>query len=76
MCWSFGGDGLLVQKYLGDLAPNPINKDPQKAKNVANAKVAKTSNGALKRFFEPDMAVQKLSFYHVLEAGLQNLRLG
>ena len=28
-------------------------KDPQKAKNVVNAKVAKTSNGALKRFLEP-----------------------
>jgi len=28
-------------------------KDPQKAKNVVNKKVAKTSNGALKRFLEP-----------------------
>ena len=39
-------------------------KDPQKAKNVVNAKVAKTSNGALKRFFEPGMAVQKCSLYY------------
>ena len=39
-------------------------KDPQKAKNVVNAKVAKTSNGALKRFLEPGMAVQKCSFYY------------
>ena len=50
------------------LAPNPINgtfaKDPQKAKNVVNAKVAKTSNGALKRFLEPGMVVQKFSFYY------------
>ena len=38
-------------------------KDPQKAKNVVNAKVAKTSNGALKRFLEPGMAVQKCSLY-------------
>ena len=37
-------------------------KDPQKAKNVVNAKVAKTSNGALKRFLEPGMVVQKCSF--------------
>merc|ERR1711935_1126977 len=28
-------------------------KDPQKAKNVVNKKVAKTFNGALKRFLEP-----------------------
>ena len=39
-------------------------KDPQKAKNVVNAKVAKTSNGALKRFLEPGMVVQKCSFYY------------
>jgi hypothetical protein len=39
-------------------------KDPQKAKNVVNAKVAKTSNGALKRFLEPGMAVQKCYFYY------------
>ena len=45
-------------------------KDPQKAKNVVNAKVAKTSNGALKRFLEPGMVVQKCFFdYGVLSWG-------
>ena len=42
-------------------------KDPQKAKNVVNAKVAKTSNGALKRFLEPGMVVQKCFFFTIME---------
>ena len=30
-----------------------FTKDPQKAKNVINAKIAKQSNGGLKRFLDP-----------------------
>ena len=60
--------GGLVQKYDSNFGAEPFQwnfaKDPQKAKNVVKAKVAKTSNGALKRFLEPGMAVQKCYFYY------------
>ena len=70
----FGSLGGLVQKFERNFGAEPYQwnfaKDPQKAKNVVNAKVAKTSNGALKRFLEPGMVVQKCSFYYgVLSRG-------
>ena len=41
---------------------------------MVNAKVAKTSNGALKRFLEPGMVVQKFSFYYGVLSHIRKFR--